>query len=167
MAQQPFKIVENNLKQLPCNIEAEQAVIASILVSNDIYDEISPFRELYHHTGGADRYEYNKTVPIYRESEGSEAKPLKGSPGLVTKGVTTFLLRERDLVSPAIVTDNFYGSKHQSSMVGNIVIDGSSEPVFDVAAGLISGVGFFISAIRDVENKIINVIVDIKRIKIK
>ena len=42
MAQQPFKIVENNLKQLPCNIEAEQAVIASVLVSNDIYDEISP-----------------------------------------------------------------------------------------------------------------------------
>ena len=41
MAQQPFKIVENYEKQLPCNIEAEQAVIASILVSNDIYDEIS------------------------------------------------------------------------------------------------------------------------------
>jgi len=42
MAQQPFKIVENQEKVLPCNIEAEQAVIASILVSNDIYDEISP-----------------------------------------------------------------------------------------------------------------------------
>ena len=42
MAQQPFKIVENSQKQLPCNIEAEQAVIGSILVSNDIYDEISP-----------------------------------------------------------------------------------------------------------------------------
>ena len=42
MAQQPFKIIENSEKQLPCNIEAEQAVIASILVSNDIYDEISP-----------------------------------------------------------------------------------------------------------------------------
>ena len=42
MAQQPFKIVENSEKQLPCNIEAEQAVIGSILVSNDIYDEISP-----------------------------------------------------------------------------------------------------------------------------
>ena len=42
MAQQPFKIVENSENQLPCNIEAEQAVIASILVSNDIYDEISP-----------------------------------------------------------------------------------------------------------------------------
>ena len=42
MAKQPFKIVENSQKQMPCNIEAEQAVIASILVSNDIYDEISP-----------------------------------------------------------------------------------------------------------------------------
>ena len=42
MPQQPFKIVENSEKKLPCNIEAEQAVIASILVSNDIYDEISP-----------------------------------------------------------------------------------------------------------------------------
>ena len=42
MAQQPFKIVENPQKQMPCNIEAEQAVIGSILVSNDIYDEISP-----------------------------------------------------------------------------------------------------------------------------
>ena len=42
MTQQPFKIVENFEKQLPCNIEAEQAVIGSILVSNDIYDEISP-----------------------------------------------------------------------------------------------------------------------------
>ena len=26
---------------MPCNIEAEQALIGSILVSNDIYDEIS------------------------------------------------------------------------------------------------------------------------------
>jgi len=42
MAQQPFKIIENSQKQMPCNIEAEQAVIGSILVSNDIYDEISP-----------------------------------------------------------------------------------------------------------------------------
>ena len=42
MAQQPLKIVEKSENQLPCNIEAEQAVIASILVSNDIYDEISP-----------------------------------------------------------------------------------------------------------------------------
>ena len=42
MAQQPFKIIENRQKKMPCNIEAEQAVIGSILVSNDIYDEISP-----------------------------------------------------------------------------------------------------------------------------
>ena len=38
----PLKIVENNIKSLPCNVEAEQAVIGSILVSNDIYDEIAP-----------------------------------------------------------------------------------------------------------------------------
>jgi len=43
MSQQPFKIVENRQKKMPCNIEAEQAVIGSILVSNDIYDEISLF----------------------------------------------------------------------------------------------------------------------------
>ena len=42
MTKQTFKIVENSQKQMPCNIEAEQAVIGSILVSNDIYDEISP-----------------------------------------------------------------------------------------------------------------------------
>ena len=42
MPQQPFKVIENKPKKMPCNIEAEQAVIGSILVSNDIYDEISP-----------------------------------------------------------------------------------------------------------------------------
>ena len=42
MAQKPFKVIESSQKQMPCNIEAEQAVIGSILVSNDIYDEISP-----------------------------------------------------------------------------------------------------------------------------
>ena len=41
MVQQPFKIVETSQKQMPCNIEAEQAVIGSILISNDIYDEIT------------------------------------------------------------------------------------------------------------------------------
>ena len=38
----PFKIVDNYHKQMPCNIEAEQTIIGSILVSNDIYDEVSP-----------------------------------------------------------------------------------------------------------------------------
>ncbi len=42
MANQPFKIIRNYEKQLPCNVEAEQALIGSILVSNDIYDEITP-----------------------------------------------------------------------------------------------------------------------------
>ena len=41
MAQQPFKIIENQEKKMPCNIEAEQAVIGSILVTNDIYDELT------------------------------------------------------------------------------------------------------------------------------
>ena len=41
MASQPLKVVQNSQKQMPCNIEAEQALIGSILISNDIYDEIS------------------------------------------------------------------------------------------------------------------------------
>ena len=38
---QPFKIIDNQEKKMPCNIEAEQSVIGSILVSNEIYDEVS------------------------------------------------------------------------------------------------------------------------------
>ena len=34
-------IVKEKFKELPNNIEAEQAVIGSILVSNEIFDEIS------------------------------------------------------------------------------------------------------------------------------
>ena len=41
MTSQPFKIIQNFQKQMPCNIEAEQALIGSILVSNNIYDEIT------------------------------------------------------------------------------------------------------------------------------
>jgi replicative DNA helicase len=36
-----LSIVQDKFKELPNNIEAEQAVIGSILVSNDIFDEIS------------------------------------------------------------------------------------------------------------------------------
>ncbi len=36
-----LSIVEDKFKELPNNIEAEQAVIGSILVSNDIFDEIN------------------------------------------------------------------------------------------------------------------------------
>ena len=35
-------LVKDNFNELPNNIEAEQAVIGSILVSNDIFDEVSP-----------------------------------------------------------------------------------------------------------------------------
>ena len=37
----PLKIISNSERQLPCNIEAEQALIGSILISNDIYDDIA------------------------------------------------------------------------------------------------------------------------------
>ena len=40
MSQQPFKVVDNSHKQMPCNIEAEQAVIGSILVSNESLESI-------------------------------------------------------------------------------------------------------------------------------
>ena len=36
-----LSIVKDQFKELPNNIEAEQAVIGSILVSNDVFDEIS------------------------------------------------------------------------------------------------------------------------------
>ena len=36
-----LSLVKNKFKELPNNIEAEQAVIGSILVSNDIFDEIN------------------------------------------------------------------------------------------------------------------------------
>ena len=41
MTSQPFKIIKTEQKQMPCNIEAEQALIGSVLVSNEIYDDIS------------------------------------------------------------------------------------------------------------------------------
>ena len=41
MVNSPLKIIQNSQKQMPCNIEAEQALIGSVLISNDIYDEIS------------------------------------------------------------------------------------------------------------------------------
>ena len=36
-----FNIVQNDSKELPNNIEAEQSVIGSVLVSNEIFDEIN------------------------------------------------------------------------------------------------------------------------------
>ena len=38
-----LSIVKDKFKELPNNIEAEQAILGSLLVSNEIYDEISPF----------------------------------------------------------------------------------------------------------------------------
>ena len=40
MSADKFNLVKNQFKELPNNIEAEQAVIGSILVSNDIFDDV-------------------------------------------------------------------------------------------------------------------------------
>ena len=37
-----FDLSKDQPKELPNNIEAEQSVIGSILVSNDIFDDVSP-----------------------------------------------------------------------------------------------------------------------------
>ena len=36
-----FNLVKNISKELPNNIEAEQSVIGSILISNELFDEIN------------------------------------------------------------------------------------------------------------------------------
>ena len=38
---QSLNIVKNKLDELPNNIESEQSVIGSILLSNEIFDEIN------------------------------------------------------------------------------------------------------------------------------
>ena len=38
---QPINLIKEKNKELPNNIEAEQAVIGSIMVSNEIFDEIN------------------------------------------------------------------------------------------------------------------------------
>ena len=40
---QSLNLVKNKIQELPNNIEAEQSVIGSILLSNEIFDEISLF----------------------------------------------------------------------------------------------------------------------------
>ena len=37
-----LNLVKSQFEQLPNNIEAEQAVLGSILVSNEIFDDVSP-----------------------------------------------------------------------------------------------------------------------------
>ena len=38
-----LNLVKTSFEALPNNIEAEQAVLGSILVSNEIFDDVSPF----------------------------------------------------------------------------------------------------------------------------
>ena len=37
-----LNLVKSNFEQLPNNIEAEQAILGSVLVSNEIFDDVSP-----------------------------------------------------------------------------------------------------------------------------
>ena len=41
MINNKLNIVKNNFEELPNNIEAEQAVIGSILLTNEVFDEIN------------------------------------------------------------------------------------------------------------------------------
>ena len=41
MINKNLNLVKNNFEELPNNIEAEQSVIGSILVTNEIFDEIN------------------------------------------------------------------------------------------------------------------------------
>ena len=43
MSSSQFNLVKNQFKELPNNIEAEQAVLGSVLVSNEIFDDISAY----------------------------------------------------------------------------------------------------------------------------
>ena len=38
---QSLNIIKNKVDELPNNIEAEQSVIGSVLLSNEIFDEVS------------------------------------------------------------------------------------------------------------------------------
>ena len=43
MLNKNLNIVKNNFEELPNNIEAEQSIIGTILVSNEIFDEINMY----------------------------------------------------------------------------------------------------------------------------
>ena len=38
---QSFDVLKRNIEELPNNIEAEQSVIGSLLISNEIFDDLS------------------------------------------------------------------------------------------------------------------------------
>ena len=42
-----LSIVKDKFKELPNNIEAEQALIGSVLVTNDLFDDISVLIDTY------------------------------------------------------------------------------------------------------------------------
>ena len=47
MLSKGLNLIKNNFEELPNNIEAEQSVIGTILVSNEIFDEINTMNKIY------------------------------------------------------------------------------------------------------------------------
>ena len=47
MINKGLSIIKNNFEEFPNNIEAEQSVIGTILVSNEIFDEINTMNKIY------------------------------------------------------------------------------------------------------------------------
>ena len=73
MSTTPLKIIQNEQKQMPSNIEAEQALIGSVLVSNEIYDEISTIVD-------ANKFYEPVHVKIFQTIENLIAKGLLANP---------------------------------------------------------------------------------------
>jgi len=160
MTNQPFKIVKNFPKQLPCNIEAEQAVIGSILVSNDIYDEVSLIID-------SNKFFDPIHIKIYSVIEKLIAKGLLANPitlknyfendeGLKELGGQEYLIKitkfstsvkqaadyanivhemhiRRELIKVSDTLLNDSSNENETSMTGNEIIQSAEKSLFDLA----------------------------------
>ena len=117
MAYQPLKIIENSQKQMPCNIEAEQAVIGSILVSNEIFDEITPILD-------AQKFFDPIHVKIFETIENLINKGLLANPitlknhfenneGLKELGGQEYLIKITKISTPAKQTIDYANIVHE------------------------------------------------------
>ena len=115
MTSQQLKIVQNSQKQMPCNIEAEQALIGSILVSNDIYDEITTLID-------SNKFHDPIHVKIFETIEKLIAKGLLANPiTLKNYFENNEGLKELGGQEYIIKITKFSGSLKQSIDYGNIV----------------------------------------------
>ena len=75
-----LSIVKDHFKELPNNIEAEQAVIGSILVSNDIFDEISTILDSDKNSTFGDKFYDPMHQKIYNAIESMIFKGMLANP---------------------------------------------------------------------------------------